>query len=79
MTSAPPLPGAEQATRPYVALRPSPGKIYSVRSPRRGRPEARSRYFRRRPDALAFADRLRGRGYAVAVFVSDVTWSEVDG
>jgi hypothetical protein len=77
MLSAPPVCTPVQATQPYVSLNPSAGRIYCVRWPRRDRREAKHCYFRRRPDALAFAGRLRGRGYPVAVFVSDVEWTEV--
>lgn len=57
---------------------PTSRRVFAVRWRRQGsRPDVRMRYFSRRHDAEAYADKLAGYGKTVSIFVTVADWSEV--
>lgn len=66
-----------QRTIRYIKLAPRGGQIWAVRWIRGDGTQAAQRFYRRRHDAEQLAVRLRDRGFAPVVFVSDTKWREV--
>lgn len=64
-------------SRPVPA--PPDGAVYIVRDAARpdGRAYRRTRFYRQRPAAEAYAERLRAQGVPSAVFEARVTWRRV--
>lgn len=77
MTSAPPPTAHPQAPPQYLDLAPLGGSLYVVRWPRYDGTQALHRYYRRRPDAVRYAERLRDTGITARVFIARVAWTEV--
>lgn len=59
-------------------LRPRDGNLFVVRrEASTKRRDVVHTYFRRRPDALAYAGRLYDQGHTVAVYRTKVTWEQI--
>jgi hypothetical protein len=61
-----------------LSLVPRAGNLYGVRWWREDRTEARHRFFRNLPAALAYADALRARGHFPRIFVTSTEWRPLD-
>lgn len=61
-----------------LSLVPRPGNIFAVRWWREDRAEARQRFFRNLPAALAYADALSARGHDPRIFLTSTDWRPLE-